>query len=189
MLARELKSHFIVTFTWLWLISLLRFNLHTPWQTQLPVFLILWLGGFVGTMLPDLDQLVYVFFSHPEDYNSLRAKRDLDQGNVKETLTLLADTAGERTKLVFHNALFQVVLVILCFFVLSSTNNIFGKGLVMAMFLHVLKDEVELLRSSNQEFLKRLLFWPIKTEITLDTQKYFIYGSAIIFILFSLFLI
>ncbi|PIU03545.1 hypothetical protein COT44_02870 [Candidatus Shapirobacteria bacterium CG08_land_8_20_14_0_20_39_18] len=189
MLKKELKSHLLVTFTWLWLISLFRFNLHQSWQTQLPTFLFFWLGSFVGTMLPDLDQFIYVLVSHPEDYNSLRVKRVWDQGNIKETLVLLADTSGERIKLVFHNVLFQAVLVILCFFVLSSTSNIFGKGLVMAMFLHLLKDEIELLRSGNQEFLKKLLFWPIKTEISNDNQKYFIYGSAFIFILFSLFLI
>ena len=102
---------------------------------------------------------------------------------------MLADTSRERIKLVFHNVLFQVILIVLCFFVLSSTNNIFGKGLVMVMFLHLLKDEVELLRNGQQEFLKRILFWPIKTEVTLESQKYFVNGSAFIFLAFSLLLI
>lgn len=189
MLKRELKSHFLVTIIWLLVISLLKFNFRLPILNQLPNFLFLWAGGLLGTMILDLDQFIYVLFSHPEEYSSLRVKRILDLGNIKETLALIADTAGERQRLVFHSVLFHLVLVVMCFFVLSSAANIFGKGLVMAMFLHLLKDEMELLWSGNQEFLKRLLFWQIKTEISYNAQKYFVFGSIFVFIFFSLFLI
>jgi hypothetical protein len=188
-LKKELKSHYLIMIVWLWIITILRFNFHLPILNQLPDFLLFWLGGLLGTMLPDLDQFIYALVSHSEEYNSLRIKRTLEQGNLKESLALVADTSGERTKLVFHNVLFQIILIILCFFVLSSTNGLFGKGLVMAMFLHLLKDEIRLIYRKKEESLRLWLFWIIKKEVSLRTQKYFVYASAIIFFFFSLFLI
>ena len=92
------------------------------------------------------------------------------------------DTTNERCRLPFHNALFQVILLVLCFFVLTSTNNLFGSGLVMGMMLHLLKDEVGELLSRQEEHLKKWLFWQISFEISFDQQKLFVVLMVLFFV-------
>jgi len=42
---------------------------------------------------------------------------------------------------VFHTLFFQIILIILSFYVISSSGNYFGAGLVMVMNLQLLKDQ------------------------------------------------
>jgi hypothetical protein len=56
-------------------------------------------------------------------------------------IKLLFDTRGERRKLIFHSAFFQVIFVVLSFLVITSSGSLFGMGLVLAFFLHLLVDQ------------------------------------------------
>jgi len=71
---------------------------------------------------------------------------------------LIFDTDEERIKLAFHNILFQMILFILCFFVLTSTENLFGVGLVMGMALYLLGDEFYKWLTGKEERLRQRLF-------------------------------
>jgi hypothetical protein len=175
MLKKEISSHLLVTIIWLVIVTLLRWQWH--WN-----LLLLWLGGLLGTFLIDLDHLLYTLVIYPQEVTSLRVKNLLQQRHYKETLTLLIDTHDERLKLAFHNAPFQVVFWVLCFFVLSSTGSLLGSGLVMAMALHLLKDEWELLFQGKEEHLRQLLFWPVKKEISFNQQKTFLLLMIIVFL-------
>ena len=181
MLKKEVISHFSVTVVWLVIVTLLRWDWH--WN-----LILLWLGGLVGTFLIDLDHLLYTLVIYPQEITSMRVKNLLQQKSFKEALILLVDTHDERLRLSFHNALFQIVLFVLCFFVLTSTSSLFGAGLVMAMALHLLKDELELLFQGKGEHLRLLLFWPIKREISLHQQKVFLIIMILVFLGLSLLL-
>ena len=181
MLKREAVSHFLVTIIWLALVTLLRWQ----WGGDL---IFLWLGGLLGTVLLDLDHLLYVFI-HPQELTSLRVKRLLGQHRFWEALVLLADTVEERKRLSFHNALFQPLLYGLCFFVLTSTGSLFGAGLVMALALHLLKDEIELLLKGKEDYLRGWLFWPVRKEISLQNQRFFIILMLLIFLVLNLLLV
>lgn len=101
----------------------------------------------------------------------------------------MADTTYERQRLSFHNAFFQVILLVLCFFVLTSTNQLLGSGLVMGMMLHLLKDEVGELLNKREERLKKWLFWQVNFEISFEQQKLFVISMVLCFVALSLFLI
>ncbi len=182
MLKREVRSHLLVTLVWLVIITLLRWDWH--WN-----LILLWLGGLVGTFLIDLDHLLYALFIYPQEITSMRVKRLIDQRQYKEALVLLVDTQDERIRLPFHNALFQPVLYVTCFFVLTSTGSLFGSGLVMAMALQLLRYELGLLLWGRGEHLRRLLFWQVKREISLRQQKFFIILMVFIFLGLNLLLI
>ena len=182
MLKKKLKGHFLVTFIWLVLVTLFRWDWH--WN-----LLWLWLGGLVGTFLLDIDHLLYTLVFYPHELTSIRVKRLFQQRHFKEALILLKDTIGERTKLSFHNALFQPIFYVFCFFVLTSTDSLFGAGLVMAMALHLLKDEFELLFQGREEFLRQWLFWQVKTKVSLRKQKFFVILMFLIFLGLNLLLI
>lgn len=184
MFKKELISHLFVTFAWLLVISLLR------WDWQFNLFL-LWLGGLAGTFLLDLDHLIYSLWLYPQELVSLRVKRFLAQKQFKEAFSLLSDTHEERFKFVFHNALFQLVFWIVCLFVITSSGSLFGTGLVMAMALHLLKDEIECLIKGRkgETYLRQWLFWPIKGQVSFTHQRFFVAVMVVIFSGLNLFLI
>lgn len=113
------------------------------------VFLAFWLGGAVGTLLPDLDHLVYIYVRDNE-LTSLRVASLLDRRKVREAFSLLADTRAERKNLIFHSLSFQVVFLVLAFWVLTSSGNLFGRGLVLGFLIHLVVDQlVDLLETGS----------------------------------------
>src|SRR4030042_3465080 len=167
MLKKELRNSLLLVFIWLLAITLLRWR----WQWNL---LGLWLGGFIGTFLIDLDHFIYLFFTNPHELTSQRVQRLWEQKHLKELVILTFKTTEERMRLAFHNALFQLILFVLCLFVLTSTGNLFGSGLVMGMMLHLLKDEVRELLSKQEDRLKKWLFWQVNFDISFNQQKLFV---------------
>lgn len=182
MLKREIKSHLSVTLIWLIIITILRWS----WQWNL---ILLWLGGLVGAFLLDIDHLLYTLIIYPYELTSMRVKRLLDHHRFKDALILLTDTHEERTKLPFHNVLFQPSLFIFCFFVLTSTGSMFGAGLVMAMSLHLLQDELECLLQGREDYLRKWLFWQVNVDISFRNQKFFVVLMLLVFLGLNLLLI
>lgn len=182
MFKKKLRSHFLTTLIWLVTISLLRWD----WHWSLLAF---WLGGLTGFLLLDLDHFIYALFLYPQEPVSLQIRHFLKEKRFKETFELIVQTDKERTKLSFHSALFQAVFFIFCFFVLTSTNSWFVKGLVMAMALHLLKEEFTCLLKNEDEFLRTWLFWQIKGQISLKNLKFFVVLMLLAFLGLNLFLI
>jgi hypothetical protein len=101
-----------------------------------------WIGGIIGTILPDLDHLVYIYFLHPQELTSQRVMYLTQERNVWKVFQILAETRQERTKLIFHTAYFQAILLALTFLVVSSSASLFGAGLVLAFSMHLLVDQL-----------------------------------------------
>lgn len=181
-LRKKVAKRLLVTLVWLAIITLLRWH----WRWSL---IWLWLGGLGGTFLLDIDHLLYVLIVSPQEATSLRVKQLLKEKQVKESLVLLAATSQERVKLTFHSALFQPILYVVCFFVLTSTGSLFGAGLVMAMALHLLREEISFLLQGKEEDLQRRFFWQIKTGISLRNQKFFVIFMLLVFLGLNLLLI
>lgn len=106
-----------------------------------PVYIAFWVGGFIGAILPDVDHLIYVYFLKPHELTSQRAVRMMSHRKLLDTFNLLASTRNERTQLIFHTAMFQLIFALLTFFVVSSSGSLFGRGLVFAFSLHLLVDQ------------------------------------------------
>ena len=132
---REVFLHFSFWFAFFVLVSLTNkyFSL-SYWP--------FWLGGIVGTLLPDIDHLIYVFFLQPQDLTSQRVNFELQKGEWKKSLGLLYLTRSERMGLIFHTVTFQIIFLILTFLMMSSSSSLFGKGIVLAFSLHLLIDQI-----------------------------------------------
>ena len=98
----------------------------------------LWLGAIVGSILPELDSLVHVFFVSPQELTSQRVMDFFRRRNVLGAVKLLVETKSERAGLVFHSNLFILVSYLLLFWLVTSSESIFGKGIVFAMIMHLL---------------------------------------------------
>lgn len=182
MFRKELFKRLLITLIWLLIIVLFKWN----WHWSLILF---FLGGFLGVFLIEIDHFLYVLLSNPHELTGQRVKRLLEQKNFKQVIPLVFDTCEERKRLAFHNALFQVVLLGLCFFTITSTGNMFGYSLLMVMFLMILKAEITDWLKDKEENLNYWLFWPIKQEISLQQQRLFIIIMVLFFLLLSFLLI
>jgi len=176
---KEILKRFIPTIIFLAILSLLHWQ--EKWQ-----LIGLWAGGFIGAFLLDLDHLIYCFFQNPHEFTPQRLRRYLQQGQYKYSLALLFETQKERERLIFHSLLFQVVLLVAVFFVLTSSAGLLGKGLVLVLFL-------QSLISQFNEFLKTgkmdSWFWQVKISLPSNFQALYLLLIFLIFIGFSLFLI
>lgn len=96
----------------------------------------------MGTLLPDIDHIIYIYFLNPIELTSQRATRLIGLGDYWRGMELLSDTRTERTKLIFHTAHFQILFLVLSFLIVTSSGNPFGTGLVLAFCLHLLIDQL-----------------------------------------------
>lgn len=132
---REIFIHFAFLISFFIFISLLRrwFALEN-WP-----FLA---GGILGTSLPDLDHVVYALYLKPQELNSQRVGYMLQKKQVLETVRFLFETRRERTSLIFHTVTFQIIFLILTFWMITSSGSLFGRGLVLAFALHLSVDQL-----------------------------------------------
>lgn len=125
-----------------------------------------WLGGVVGIVLPELDHIVYVFFSNPQEVTSQRVRFLCINKQYKRCSQLLLSTTQERTRLIFHTVLFQAIFLVLTFWVMTSSTSLFGRGIVLAFSLHLVIDQIV-------GFLEKgeLSSWFWQTPISLDRKQ------------------
>lgn len=98
----------------------------------------LYAGGLIGLfIMPNLDHLLYVFVFKPQELTSVRVKTLVLYKQYKEAIRLLFDTREERIDLIFHTSLFQVVFAVLTFWVVTSSGNLFARGMVLAYLLNL----------------------------------------------------
>jgi hypothetical protein len=129
--------------------------------------------------LPDIDHILYVYFLKPQELTSQRVNYLLDKKHIWRSVELLYETRTERKGLIFHTVLFQIIFLVLTFWIMSSSSSLFGKGLVLSFSLHLTVDQlVDLmeigtfdnwLKSSpiQLNFEKAKTYWGISTLIVL----------------------
>ena len=168
---KEIFVHFAFFFSLFIFVSIARGYLSfSSWQ--------FFLGGVVGTILPDIDHLLYVFFLRPQELTSQRVGYMVGKRDIWGGLELLAETRSERTKLIFHTATFQLIFLVLAFFVLTSSGSLMGRGLVLAFFLHLIIDQAVDLATTGS-----LSNWFKNFPLELDAGKQKTYWWALIILL------
>lgn len=95
----------------------------------------LYVGGLVGLFMSNLDHLLHVFVLNTQELTSIRVITLVKYKQYKDTIKLLYDTKEERTNLIFHTNNFQLIFTVLTFWVVSSSGNLFARGLVLSYLL------------------------------------------------------
>jgi len=179
-LKREIVIHFLSLLVFFALITLFK-----KWFTD-PRYLFFWLGGLLGTLLPDLDHLIYVYLIHPQELTSQRVTRFIEQRQIKETAEILYRTKNERSKLIFHTIWFQLLFLIFSLFVVTSSGSLIGTGLVLSFLLHLVIDQlVDFLTLENLD--KWLTDLPLSSLTPQVTVFYLILNFLFLFLLAFLF--
>lgn len=132
---RELFIHFAFWFSFFVFIAIIKKTLNINiW----PFFV----GGVIGTLLPDIDHLIYVYLVKPYELASQRFIQLIQSKELKRSVELLYETRGERTNLIFHSQFFQALFLVVTFWVMSSSGSVFGKGVALAFALHLVVDQM-----------------------------------------------
>lgn len=147
-------------------------------------YLIFWFGGMIGTLLPDLDQLVYVYLLSPKDLVSQEARVEISKKRYIGTWSRLVSSRRERAKLIFHTAQFNALIILLSVFVRTSSGSLFAHGLVLGFALHLFVDQY-----IDFKELGNLSKWFEKLQVDLDKDKTRIYliTNCIILLLLGLY--
>lgn len=176
MARREILSHLIPALVFLILVSIIH------WQLKFSL-IFFWLGMFLGSFLLDIDHLLYAYVHAPHELTSQRARRFFEQKRYQEGVILLIETQEERGRMIFHSVLFQLILLILTFFVLTSSASLLGKGACLGMFLHSLVDQ-------GSEFIRNgeidNWFWQFREKPATNLQAIYLVVIFLLFIIFSL---
>ena len=145
-------------------------------------FLPFWFGGILGTLLPDIDHLIYVYVIKPTEATSQKVAGLVSERKVLQSWDILAKTRGERKELIFHTAHFQIIFLIFAIFVITSSGSLLGTGLVLAFILHLLIDQIIDLMESNS-----LDNWFKKFPFTLDDKqkRWFVLANGILLLVFG----
>lgn len=163
---RELFIHFSFWFAFFIVVALIKQYLNiSSWP--------FWVGGLMGIFLPDLDHIIYVLFLKPQELTSQRFGFLMNKREVGRSISLLYETRSERKSLIFHTVLFQLIFLILTFWMVSSSASLFGKGLVLSFSLHLNVDQI-----MDLVDLKSFENWLKASPIYLDLQKAKIYWTA-----------
>lgn len=164
---KELLTHFLFAIPFFVLISLAK-----NWVT-LPYWLF-WVGGIVGTLLPYADHFIYIYFLAPHELTSQRVASYVSQKKIGSAMDLALVTSEERSKLIFHRAYFQLIFLVLTFWVITSSGSLMGRGIVLAFSLHLIIDQLEeLLRIKNlNSWFREISFLPPEG---LDRDKTYAY--------------
>lgn len=144
-------------------------------------YALVWLGVLVGFYLPIVDHIIYAYILRPELEVSGRIRSLVSIKKGRELVSYINQTASERQKLIIHTAYFQVVFLVLTFFILTSSSSLFGRGLVYGFSLALFVTQVFYFRSNGN--LDR---WFSEMKITLDANKTKLYLYAVGFVVFIL---
>lgn len=144
-----------------------------------------WLGGIIGMFFPYVDHFLYVFLLRPYELTSQRVNFLLKEKRYKEVLKLLIDTKFERVDLIIHSVYFQIIFTILTFWVLTSSGSLFGRGIVLSFYLHLLVDQYK--DYQNQGSVDR---WFKNFQDIFDQKgkMYYLIVATLLFLIFTFFM-
>ncbi|OGM24871.1 hypothetical protein A2962_04175 [Candidatus Woesebacteria bacterium RIFCSPLOWO2_01_FULL_39_61] len=145
-------------------------------------FIPFWIGGIIGTLLPDVDHLLYVYFFRPQETTSQKVTTLIADNKYKESWDMMASTRLQRTNLIFHTSSFQVAFLVFAFLVITSTISLVAKGTVIAFVLHLIVDQlVDYIETKSYDsWFTR--FPIILTEIQ---KKWYLVGNVVILLVFG----
>ncbi|MFH1565600.1 MAG: hypothetical protein ABIB98_00155 [bacterium] len=125
--------------------------------------LLIILGSFFGSFILDLDYISYTYLVDPDHYFSKNVAGFLRTKNFGNALLYIQHHKKELRNLPLHSALFQAVLVVLCFYTLISTTSLFGKALILSVLTQSFYEQAK-----NYAEDKNLdsWFWMLKIKLS-----------------------
>jgi hypothetical protein len=136
-----------------------------------------WVGSGLGWFLLDVDHLIDVFWLRPKDNNNQTIREAVRSGNWEQVWKGLLKFSSERKTLVLHSVLFELMVVVMSVYVLTSSSGLLPRGLLLGLWGRMINDQMRELLGSGQ--MKSWL-WQLKVAISRDIQVLFLVGSMVV---------
>ena len=140
----------------------------------------MWAGAVVGLVILGLDHVAYVV-AYPYELTPQRVIQTLRAKQFKEALLVLVRTNEERTKLFLRQALGQVVLLVLGFYLLTSNGSFLAKGLILSANLGILT-QIWAGYLGDTARLKSWLFQNVRGEVSNEALRGYVFVVTIVFL-------
>jgi hypothetical protein len=143
----------------------------------------LWFGAVFGQLFLFIDHVLYVYV-YSYELTPQRITQMISQGRYREALGLLRATMDERKHLFFQQLLGQLVLLVLGFYLVTSSGSLVAKGLILSMNLTILAREwIDVL--SNPDRLRDWLFQYYRGEISERSMQLYVFGVTVVFLMLT----
>lgn len=142
-------------------------------------------GGILGTLLPDVDYLIYSYFLYPHDESSKQVMELVEDRKIKRTWNYIVKHRNSAKDLLFHTSLFQIIFAVFALVVITSSGSLLGFGLVLAFMLHLFVDQLV-----DQVENKSMESWYVRFPINLDKlqKKWYLVLNGLVILIFGFFL-
>lgn len=148
----------------------------------------LFLGFIIGSFLLDVDHFIYWFYLRPNLEESRLAQAAFKSRDIRSLIRLLEETHKNHSNPIFHHYFFQIVLMLITFFVFTSSVNTFTKALLLALNLHLLIDEIDDY-IHDKKLLQKWLFARETHQLSIDSLKYYLMVFIVLLFTFSVLLL
>ncbi len=118
------------------------------------------LGSLLGTVILDLDYIIYAYFLEPNHDFSKTLKTFIHHKDYSNTLAFIHFHKNDLQDKILNSALFQGVLAGAAIFVMASNTGFFIKALVLSTFVNSIYRLIE----EHLENRTETWFWALKTK-------------------------
>ncbi len=170
--------HFLLPFVFSG-IFIVHFNEH---PLQFGLFLI---GVWLGFAFILLDRFLHALYVEPDLEFSKKVQSALKHKQYKNLLTLMSkESLVEQTHLISRSTIFIISYMAISIYVITSTTNALGKGLVLGIGLHYCLDLL-IYKDNVNEFVDQFL-WQVKRKFNQAELKWLVGGFVFYFVMLTL---
>lgn len=173
---RRIFFNFLIVLSYLLLIAILKFQF-----SSILSILIFISGGALSGFILQTDYFIYVFVTAVNDPVAENIKTLFKNKKYKEGLREITRNEKMFASLPFHSGMFLAIVFILSVFVITSSGNNFGIGLVLGLFLNYILYLIYLF-TSDINFLKKRILWGIVGEINEQGITIFLGATVLLFL-------
>lgn len=181
---KEFRRHLIPLLLIFLVISGIWLILKVP-QIEL---LYLFLGLLIGSFILDIDHFIFWLYIKPNIEESRLAQTAIKNRDLRSIIAILKSTHKTHNNLIFHHYFFQIVLVLISFFIFTSSHSTFIMALLLSINLHLLVDGINDY-FENPKLLQNWLFAREPKQLSIKQIKYYLLIFAFLLVIFSFFLI
>jgi hypothetical protein len=157
------------------------FSVYRDWLNL--SFVPFWLGAILGTLLPDVDYLIYVYALKPKEAASQEVASLISQRKVVKTWDTLMTSFSERKGLLVHTASFQALFLVFSVWMITS-GSLMGMGLVLAFMLHLIMDQVtDLVETGTIDNW----FTGFPVNLTSEQRRWFLVANVLVLLFLGFF--
>lgn len=137
-------------------ISLIALNV----EKQIISIILIFVGALLGTFILDLDYIIQALYIDIDTAHHGIIKEYIKHKDIPNLLSYISHNKKEFEQRALNSALFQIILLGITLFTVTSTLNVFLKTLVLATFVNsIYRFLEEYLQDRKTDW-----FWSIKIE-------------------------